>query len=70
VPSRVTQVVEHLLSNYEVLSSNPSASKKKEGRGKWGEEGEWWKEEVNLTKIYCKHVCKYHNVLPCTTIIC
>jgi hypothetical protein len=25
---------------------------------------------VNLTKIYCKHMCKYHNVSPCTTVIC
>jgi hypothetical protein len=23
-------------------------------------------EGVNLTKIYCKHICKYHNVCPCT----
>jgi hypothetical protein len=23
---------------------------------------------VNLTD--CKHICKYHNVSPCTTIIC
>jgi hypothetical protein len=21
-------------------------------------------EGVNLTKIYCKHVCKYHSVSP------
>jgi hypothetical protein len=21
-------------------------------------------EEVNLTKIYCKHICKYHKVSP------
>jgi hypothetical protein len=21
-------------------------------------------------KIYCKHICKCCNVLPCTTIIC
>jgi hypothetical protein len=27
-------------------------------------------EEVNPTKIYFKHECKYHNVSPCTTIIC
>jgi methylphosphotriester-DNA--protein-cysteine methyltransferase len=27
-------------------------------------------EGVNLTKIYCKHICKYHNVSPCTAIIC
>jgi hypothetical protein len=26
-------------------------------------------EGVNLTKIYCKHTCKYHNVSPYTTII-
>jgi hypothetical protein len=26
-------------------------------------------EGVNLTKIYCKHKCKYDNVPPCTTII-
>jgi hypothetical protein len=24
---------------------------------------------VNLTNIYCKHICKYHNVSPCTTVI-
>jgi hypothetical protein len=29
------------------------------GRGKKGEI-----EEVNLTEIYCKHICKYHNVPP------
>jgi hypothetical protein len=27
-------------------------------------------EGVNLTTIYCKHICKYCNVSPCTTIIC
>jgi hypothetical protein len=21
-------------------------------------------------KIYCKHICEYHSVSPCTTIIC
>jgi hypothetical protein len=35
--------------------------------------GEWERkrttEGVNL-KIYCKHICKYHNISPCTTIIC
>jgi hypothetical protein len=25
---------------------------------------------VNLIKIYYKHICKYHNTAPCTTIIC
>jgi hypothetical protein len=25
-------------------------------------------EGVNPTKIYCKNVCKYHNVPPSTTI--
>jgi hypothetical protein len=24
-------------------------------------------EGINLTKIYSKHICKYHNVSPCTT---
>jgi hypothetical protein len=27
-------------------------------------------EEVNLIKIYSKHICKCHNLFPCTTIIC
>jgi hypothetical protein len=27
-------------------------------------------EGVNLTKIYYKHICKYHNISPCRTIIC
>jgi methylphosphotriester-DNA--protein-cysteine methyltransferase len=27
-------------------------------------------EGVNPTKIYCKHICKYCNVSPFTTIIC
>jgi hypothetical protein len=27
-------------------------------------------EGVNLTKIYYKQICKYHNVSPNTTIIC
>jgi hypothetical protein len=22
------------------------------------------------SKIHCKHICKYHNAFPCTTIIC
>jgi hypothetical protein len=26
-------------------------------------------EKVNLTKIYCKHICEYHNASPCTTSI-
>jgi hypothetical protein len=25
-------------------------------------------EGVNITKM-CKHICKYHNISPCTTII-
>jgi hypothetical protein len=28
-----------------------------------GDKGEWWKG-VNLTKIYCKHFLKCHNVHP------
>jgi hypothetical protein len=27
-------------------------------------------EGMNLIKIYCKHICKSHNVSPCTIIIC
>jgi hypothetical protein len=27
-------------------------------------------EGVNLTKIYCKHICKYHDISPCTNVIC
>jgi hypothetical protein len=27
-------------------------------------------EGVNLTKINYKHICKYHSVSPCTTIVC
>jgi hypothetical protein len=27
-------------------------------------------EGVNPTKIYGKHICKYQNIFPCTTIIC
>jgi hypothetical protein len=27
-------------------------------------------EGVNLTKTYCKHIHKHHNIYPCTTIIC
>jgi hypothetical protein len=34
----------------------------------WGRERRM--EGVNLTMIYYKHICKYHNVFPCTTIIC
>jgi hypothetical protein len=33
-----------------------------------------WKREndggVNLTKLYFKHICRYHNVFPCTTVKC
>jgi hypothetical protein len=25
---------------------------------------------VNLTKIYCKHIHKYHNISPSTAILC
>jgi hypothetical protein len=36
-----------------------------------GEKGdERMMEGVNLIKTYCKHICKCHNVSPCTTIIC
>jgi hypothetical protein len=38
------------------------------GRGKEGR-GQTM-EGVNLSYIYCKHICKYHNVSPCTTIKC
>jgi hypothetical protein len=24
---------------------------------------------LNLFKIYCNHICKYHNVSPCKTIL-
>jgi hypothetical protein len=27
-------------------------------------------EEVNLANTYCKYICKFHNVYPCTTLIC
>jgi hypothetical protein len=36
--------------------------------GGWGERGRMI-GGVNLTKIYCKHICKCQNVSPCTTII-
>jgi hypothetical protein len=26
-------------------------------------------EGINPTKIYCKHICKYHSVSTCITII-
>jgi hypothetical protein len=33
----------------------------------------WRKREndggINLTNIYYKHICKYHTVSPCTTIM-
>jgi hypothetical protein len=34
-----------------------------------GGEEEKTMERVKLTKIYCKHIYKYHDVSPCT-IIC
>jgi hypothetical protein len=37
--------------------------RREEGRGRT-------MEGVNLTEIYCKHICKYHNVTPGTTILC
>jgi hypothetical protein len=36
------------------------------GKGEWG----IIVEGINLIKIYGKHICKCHNVSPCTTIIC
>jgi hypothetical protein len=27
-------------------------------------------DTVNETKIHLKHICKHHNVSPCTTIVC
>jgi hypothetical protein len=52
----------------------PSTKKEnKKKRRKWlkGEEGgEITMEGVNLAKIPCKHICKYLNVSPCTTITC
>jgi hypothetical protein len=35
------------------------------GRGTTNNDG-----GVNLIKIYCKHICKCHNVSACATIIC
>jgi uncharacterized pyridoxamine 5'-phosphate oxidase family protein len=32
--------------------------------------GEELMERVNLNKICYKHICKYHSVSLCTTIIC
>jgi hypothetical protein len=26
--------------------------------------------EKDVSKIHCKHICNYHNVSPCTIIIC
>jgi hypothetical protein len=34
------------------------------------EAGRRMREGVNFAKIYCQHICKYHNVFLCTTIIC
>jgi hypothetical protein len=39
--------------------------KEEEGRGMREKDG-----GVNLIKIYCKHICKCHNVSLCATIIC
>jgi hypothetical protein len=25
---------------------------------------------VNLIKMHCKHICKYHNAPSCPTVIC
>jgi hypothetical protein len=30
----------------------------------------WENDGGGKSKIYWKHICKYHNVSPCTTIIC
>jgi hypothetical protein len=37
-----------------------------------GEEGKEERENngEGKSKIYFKHICKYHNVSPCMTIIC
>jgi hypothetical protein len=37
-------------------------------RGKGDVKKQW--RGVNLTMIYYKYICKYHNVSPFTTIIC
>jgi hypothetical protein len=34
------------------------------GRGGRERRGGRAMEGVNLTKIYCKHICKYHHVSP------
>jgi hypothetical protein len=34
----------------------------------WG--GGRMMERVNLIDIYYKHICKYHSISSCTTIIC
>jgi hypothetical protein len=36
---------------------------RRRGRGKRENDGR------GKSKIHCKHLCKYHNVFPCTTII-
>jgi hypothetical protein len=35
----------------------------------WGGRRRENDEGVNLTKIYHKYTCKYHNVSPCTIVI-
>jgi hypothetical protein len=27
-------------------------------------------EGINLTKIYCKHICNYYSVSSCKNIVC
>jgi hypothetical protein len=53
----------HIYENRRMKPVEIVLRRGKRGRGRM-------MERVNLIKIYCKHICRYHNVSLCTTIIC
>jgi hypothetical protein len=56
----------YFASIYENRRMKPVEIVVRRGERNW----EKMMEEVNLTKIYCKHIWKYHDVFPYTSIIC
>jgi hypothetical protein len=45
---------------YEDRKMKPIEVVLRRGKGWWG----WTMEQMKLIKIYCKHICKCHNISP------
>jgi hypothetical protein len=39
------------------------------GKGEGRDKGEWWRVYVQVYLIYCRNICKCHNVLPISITI-